>query len=74
MSGFTTFEQEHIKRGTKKLDIMDLPLDEIKKMTAEEILQKFRMVIYSKEDVAEINRGLKIIRNVLNKNTKKLKG
>ena len=56
----------------KEKDIMDISLQDLKNMEAQDVLESFRMVIYSKNDVNQINKGLKIIRQVLNKNSKKL--
>ena len=43
-------------------------LEEIRNMTAKELLKKYHMVIYSQEDIAKINRGLVLIQEVLSRN------
>ena len=43
-------------------------LEEIRNMTAKELLKKYHMVIYSQEDIAKINRGLVLVQEVLNRN------
>ena len=43
-------------------------LEEIRNMTAKELLKKYHMVIYSQKDIAKINRGLVLIQEVLNRN------
>ena len=43
-------------------------LEEIRNMTAKELLKKYHMVIYSQKDIAKINRGLILIQEVLNRN------
>ena len=43
-------------------------LEEIRNMTAEELLKKYHMVIYSQKDIAKINCGLVLIQEVLNRN------
>jgi hypothetical protein len=47
-------------------------LQDIKGMNANELLAKFKIIIYSKEDVEKINTGLRMINEVLEKNTKKI--
>ena len=53
-------------------DIASIPIQELKQMSSEQVLEKFRMVIYSDEDITQINKGLDLIREVLEKNAKKL--
>ena len=43
-------------------------LQDIQDMNAKQLLAKFKIVVYSKEDVKNINRGLTIINKVLEKN------
>jgi len=50
-----------------------LQLGEMQNMTAEELLARYHMVIYSPRDIDKINIGLNIIRSVLDKNNKKIK-
>lgn len=50
-----------------------LQLGEIAHMTAEELLEKYKMVIYSQEDIDQINYGMSIIQEVLNRNGEKIK-
>ena len=64
--------RKKIPKQKEKFDIMDISLQDLKNMEAQDVLESFRMVIYSKDDVSQINKGLKIIRQVLNKNSKKL--
>ena len=57
-----------------KKDISDLPIQRIKTMSAENILEEFHMVVYTPADLIQINHGLKLIREVLAKNNGKLRG
>ena len=68
-----TWKQVLIQRGTSK-DITDISLQELKKMDAKEVLDRFSMVIYSDNDIKQINKGLNLIREILKKNTEKLNG
>lgn len=67
------YQFPHKKSKKHKKDILDTPLEEIKEISAEKILEDFQMIIYSKQDIAQINEGLTLIRNVLNKNNNKLR-
>lgn len=57
-----------------KRDISDLPMQRVRNMTSEEILEEFHIVIYTPEDIKQINEGLKLIREILTKNNGKLRG
>lgn len=53
----------------RKKDITDIPIQELKNMEANELMEKYRLVIYSKNDIKEINDALNIIRRVIKKNS-----
>lgn len=61
-----------VQRKTHQSFDQILRLDEIQNMTAEELLKKHRMVIYSAYDIYKINRGLRMIQDVLDKNNNKI--
>lgn len=72
---FNPFPHKKYERHKKhKKDISDLPIQRVKTMSAEEILDEFHMVVYTPIDIAQINHGLKLIREILNKNNGRLKG
>jgi hypothetical protein len=48
-------------------------LEEIKSMSAKELLEKYRLVIYSQEDIDNINYARRLIHKTLKKNTNKIK-
>jgi len=62
------------KARNKKKDIADIALQELKTMEAKKVMEKFDMVVYSVEDIRIINEALQQIREVLEKNTRKLHG
>ena len=64
----------HFPITKKQKDIIDTSIQELKKMTAEQVLEEYRMVIYTPEDLIQINEGLELIREVLKKNSEKLEG
>jgi hypothetical protein len=47
-------------------------LQEIQGLTTDELLEMYHIVQYSEEDIEKINTGLKMINEVLEKNTKKI--
>ena len=47
-------------------------LEALKELSPVELLAKHHVVVYSKDDIDEINRGLNLIQNVLDKYNKKL--
>ncbi len=49
-----------------------LQLEEMRQMSAEELLKKYHMVVYSEKDLKKINLGLCLIQEVLNRNSKLL--
>lgn len=53
-------------------DIAEFPMEELRQMTPEELLEKFDLVIYSEEDLLQINKGLDLIKEIIKKNRKKL--
>jgi len=53
-------------------NISEIPLNDLKKMDAEQLLKKFRLVQYSPEDIAEINSCISKIDSIIKKNTSKL--
>ena len=57
--------------GFKRKPLEEIPLQELKAMDAQTVLKRYHLVIYSDEDIAQINKGLKLIREVLERNTKK---
>jgi len=61
-------------RNKHKKDISDLPMQRIKNMTSEEVLEEFHIVIYTPKDIKQINKGLELIREILTKNNGKLRG
>ena len=61
-----------VKHGPGSSLMRVLQLAEMQNMTAEELLKKYRIVVYSQADIGKINLGLSIIQKVLNRNSKKL--
>jgi len=59
--------REELKKKMNKFT-----LEALKELSPIELLVKHHVVVYSKEDIDEINRGLNLIQNVLDKYNKKL--
>ncbi len=48
------------------------PIADYEGMTAEELLQKYRIVTYSKGDVSELNEALEVINRITRKYERKM--
>ena len=59
--------REELKKKMNKFT-----LEALKELSPIELLVKHHVVVYSKEDIDEINRGLNLIQKILDKYSKKL--